>query len=239
MPGPSQQSVAQQVPGQAAPDSVITTTPGAPDRGSNTDRQQQLGFVQAGDAERVQGPIGRAWNHVHGRPDGDAGTGGLAADRAMIRAYLDKRLGLAEGEFFRGAKLDGVADKLMAILDKDKDGKVTWPEFKAYEDQVFEQLAPSAKPGDSPDKVRAAADAQFTGSDRDASGTLDLDEVSGAAERRLPKGTDHAGLIGQLAGRVVIDAADRDEGGKPVSQRKLSREEYSSAAEEISAARRR
>jgi hypothetical protein len=234
MPGQS-----QQVAGTQSGDSVITTTPAAPDRGSNTDRQRQIGFAQAGEGEKVSGPIGRAWNHVHGRPDGDTGTGALAADRAMIRAYLDKRLKLAEGEFFRGRKLDGVTDKLMEILDKDKDGKVSWPEFKAYEDQVFDQIAPGARPGDSAEKVRRAADAQFTGADQDRSGSLDLDEVSGAAERRLPKGTDHASLIGQLAGRVVIDAADRDEGQKPVAQRSLTRDEYAGAAEEIAASRRR
>lgn len=183
---------------------------------------------------KVAGPIGRVWNHILGQPDGNTGTGGASVDRAMLRAYLDKRLGLAEGEMFRGMKLDGVADKLVATLDADRDGKVTWPEFQSFEGQILAVLAPGAdKAGADVGTLAAGQHAKIAGRD----GRADLGELQDAGEAALPSGTEHAGLVAQLGARVAIDAVDRDEGGKPIGERSLSREEWTAAAGEAAGRR--
>jgi hypothetical protein len=187
---------------------------------------------------KVQGPIGRVWNHVLGKPEGSTDTDALVADRAMVRSYLDKRLGLAEGEWFRDKKLDGVADKLIESLDADKDQKISWNEFRSYEDQIFALLAPGVKAGAADADTEAAAATEFGRQDRKKDGKLSKDDLQANTREKLPEGTDHADLIAQLGARVAIDAVDRDEGSKPIGQRSLSREEWTGAAREISAGRR-
>ena len=73
-----------------------------------------------------------------------ADTGNAKVDQAMVRAYLEQRLGFAEGEFFRGKKLDGVAEAVVKNFDKDGDGKLSWPEFQGFESQIAGLLAPDA-----------------------------------------------------------------------------------------------
>jgi hypothetical protein len=185
--------------------------------------------------KKVGGPIGRVWNHILGQPEGKTDTGDARVDQAMVRAYLDKRLGFAEGEFFRGAKLDGVSEKLVAGLDTDHDGKVSWPEFEAFEGQMLSLLAPGADKGAD---VGAAAGGQFGKVDSSGDKKADLGELQTAGQATLPKGTEHADLISQLGARVAIDAADKDEGTKPIGQRSLSRDEWTGAAAEMAARRK-
>lgn len=178
--------------------------------------------------KKVSGPIGRVWNNILGQP-ASADTATATVDRAMVRAYLDKRLGLAEGEMFRGMKLDGVTSKLIESLDKDGDGSIGWPEFQAFETQILGVLAPGAeKPGADVAGLAGAQHGRIAGSD----GRAKLPELQSAALSALPNGTDHADLVAQLGARVAIDAVDRDEGNKPVSQRSLSREEWTTSATE-------
>lgn len=178
--------------------------------------------------KKVSGPIGRVWNNILGQP-ASANTADASVDQAMVRAYLDKRLGLAEGEMFRGMKLDGVAEKLVGTLDKDGDGKITWPEFQAFEGQILSVLAPGAdKAGADVAGLASTQHGRIAGTD----GRADLGELQGSAKAALPRGTEHADLVAQLGARVAIDAVDRDESNKPVSQRTLSREEWTSAATE-------
>lgn len=172
---------------------------------------------------KVSGPIGRVWNHILGQPDGSTNTSGATVDKAMLRAYLDKRLGLAEGEMFRGKKLDGVSEKLVTQFDTDGDGRVSWTEFQEFESQIFAMLAPGGA---------SQAGAQFGKTDASGDQSADLEEIQASNKAALPRGTDHADLIAQLGARVVIDAADKDEGGKPVGERTLSREEWTGAATE-------
>jgi hypothetical protein len=148
----------------------------------------------------------------------------------MVRAYLDKRLGLAEGEMFRGMKLDGVAEKLVSTLDKDSDGKITWPEFQAFEGQILAVLAPGAeKAGANVGGLATAQHEKIAGAD----GKAGLSELQGAAKSALPQGTDHADLVAQLGARVAIDAVDRDESTTPIGKRTLSKEEWTGAASEV------
>lgn len=227
MPDQSQQTVTPAV----APSTETTGSTPAPARGDNSGQQDKV-------KAKVSGPIGRVWNHVIGQPEGATDTDGAVADRAMIRAYLDNRLKFADGEWFRGKKLDGVTDKLISTLDTNKDGKIQWPEFKAYEDEIFKQLAPGANAAGSAGSVKKAANAGFDAADKAGDGALSMDDISKSAQSKLPEGTDNADLIGQLAGRVTIDAVDRDEGKKPIADRSISKGEWSGAAEEIASGRR-
>ncbi len=214
-----------------APSTETTGTTPSPVRGDNSGQQDKV-------KAKVSGPIGRVWNHVLGKPEGATDTDGAVADRAMIRAYLDTRLKFAEGEWFRGKKLDGVTDKLIATLDTNKDGKIQWPEFKLYEAQIFAQLAPGANAAGSAGSVKNASTKGFAAADTAGDGSLSLEDLSTSAQSKLPEGTENADLIGQLAGRVTIDAVDRDENQKPISERSISKGEWTGAAEEISNGRR-
>lgn len=196
--------------------------PAVPQTGGNAAAQDRL--------KKVSGPIGRVWNHILGQPDGATNTASSTVDQAMVRAYLDKRLGLAEGEMFRGKKLDGVAEKLVTEFDKDGDGRVGWSEFQEFEGQIFGMIAPGAeKPGAN---AASVAGAQFGKVDGDGDKRAGLDEIQASNKAALPRGTDYADLVAQLGARVVLDAADKDEGGKPMGERSLSREEWTGAATE-------
>lgn len=217
---PVKTQVGTPTPTPAASTGGPTTTPTVSQPGGNAAAQDRL--------KKVSGPIGRVWNHILGKPEGSSDTSGATVDKAMVRAYLDKRLGLAEGELFRGKKLDGVAESLVSQFDKDGDGRVSWPEFQQFESQIFAMLAPGGeKPGAD---VGAVAGAQFGKVDSSGDKAADLDEIQASTKAALPRGTDHADLVAQLGARVAIDAADRDEGGKPIGERTLSREEWTSAA---------
>ncbi len=199
-----------------------TTTPVAPQLGGNDAAKDKL--------RKVSGPIGRVWNHILGKAEGSTDTAGALVDKALIRAYLDKRLGLAEGEFFRGAKLDGVTDSLVQNFDKDGDGKVSWGEFQAFEGQIFALLAPGGEKAGA--NVGAVAGAQFGKVAGSKDGNANLGEIQAASMAALPKGTEHADLVSQLGARVVMDAADRDESSTPISKRTLSSEEWAGAAKD-------
>jgi len=189
-----------------------------------------------GGAEDVGGPMGRVFNRILGVDEGRTDTGAMSFTRDQLKAYLDGKLALAEGEWFRGKKLDGVADKMMEMLDKDKDGQVSWPEFQVFEDQIAAALAPAAKPGDTPEQVATAAGQQFDSMDAGPKdGQLAFGEIQDASMKALPPNTDHADLIAQLGARIALDAGDKDERGAAVKDRKLSRQEWTGAASEIAA----
>ncbi len=212
-----------------------TTTPSAGGTAPAPTVTQPAGNAAAQDRlKKVSGPIGRVWNHILGQPEGNTNTGDAAVDQAMVRAYLDKRLGLAEGEMFRGMKLDGVSEKLVETLDTNRDGSITWPEFQAFEGQILAVLAPGAdKAGADVAGLAGAQHGRIAGGD----GKANLSELQGSAKAALPEGTDHADLVAQLGARVAIDAVDRDEGGKPVGQRTLSKQEWTGAASEAAGRR--
>ena len=205
-----------------APAPTVTTSLAAPQLGGNDAAKDKL--------RKVSGPIGRVWNHILGKAEGSADTGGALVDKALIRAYLDKRLGLAEGEMFRGMKLDGVTDSLIQNFDKDGDGKVSWGEFQAFESQIFALLAPGGEKAGA--DVGAKAGAQFGKVDGSKDGKANLGELQSASLAAIPKGTDHADLLSQLSARVVMDAADRDESTTPMGKRTLSSEEWAGAAKD-------
>jgi hypothetical protein len=187
----------------------------------------------------VTGPIGRIFNRILGVQENRSDTANLAFNKQQLRAYLDGRLQLAEGEFFRGAKLDGVADKLMQMLDSDSNGLVTWGEFQTFRMEVLGQLAPGIAPGASEADTRKAAGAQFASLDKQAGGKpgrdgkLGMAELAAGVKGKLPKDTDHADLVAQLGARIALDAGDTDQRGEPVKKRELTLEEWVQAAAQL------
>lgn len=190
--------------------------------------------VMKKDEADVSGPIGRVFNRILGQSDNAKGTAAMAFDKDQLQRYLDGHLKLAEGEWFRGKKLEGVAAKLMETLDTDKNGLVTWGEFQAFKDQVLESLAPGVGVGAKPEDVEKAAGGRFDEMDgARGDGTLSFDELQRGTLAKLPKDTDHADLIAQLGARIALDAVDTDERSKKVKDRGLSRAEWTGAAKEL------
>lgn len=177
----------------------------------------------------VDGPMGRVFQRVLGI---NQGGGDQAFTRDQLRRYLDRDLQMAENEFFRGTKLDGVADALMLQLDLDRNGQVSWTEFQAFEKTTLATVAPGA--GGDRAAVEAAAGQRFTGMDASKDGQLGMGEIQNRTRAELPKGTEHADLIAQLAARIALDAVDTDQRDKPVKDRTLSRGEWTKAAGDMS-----
>lgn len=182
----------------------------------------------------VTGPIGRVFNRILGLSDDAKGTADKVINRNQVKNYLDKNLQLAKDEWFRGAKLDGVADKLMETLDKDGNGKVGWLEFQAFNADVLSSIAPGTKPGDSPEAVSRAATQQFASMDKKGKkGSLNYDELESGTKASLPKGTEHADLISQLGARIALDAVDTDQRSTSIKDRDLSQNEWLTAAQQM------
>lgn len=190
--------------------------------------------VSPGATNDVSGPIGRVFNRILGLSDDAKGTADKTINLKQVKNYLDKNLQLAKDEWFRGAKLDGVAEKLMATLDTDGNGKVGWPEFQAFNAQVLSSIAPGTKPGDSPEAVSSAASQQFATMDQKGKkGSLNYDELEAGTKSALPEGTEHADLVAQLGARIALDAVDTDQRSAGIKDRDLSKKEWLTAAEQM------
>ena len=223
------------MPEQTRRPSPTTRPATAPTSGGDAymDTQPQGNQAQQDKLSRVQGPMGRVFNRILGLGDNAGESAGMAFDRDQLQAYLDKNLQLAEGEFFRGKKLSGVADALMAQIDKDKSGDVTWPEFQVFQASVLQTIAPGAKAGAPAADVDTAADKQFATLDtgRKDKGQLTYDELNEGTNKALPKDTDHKDLVAQLGARLALDAADTDQRSQKVQDRTISGKEWRTAAE--------
>lgn len=186
-----------------------------------------------GSTAPVQGPMGRVFNRILGLNENDTTSAGLAFNRDQLRAYLDEKLKLADGEWFRGAKLDGVTDALMKRLDKDGDGSVTWEEFRTFRAQTLSTVAPGAKVGDDEATVEKAASARFDALDKSRDGSVNYDELKQGTEDALPSNTRHKGLVADLGARISLDAADADQRDKQVADRTLTKAEWLAAAKAL------
>lgn|GEM_PF-2642062 len=180
----------------------------------------------------VDGPVGRLFNRVCGVEESRTDTACLTFVQAQLEAYLDTELQMSENEWFRGLKLTGIAEALMSNLDTNGDGLVGWEEFKFFENEILDQVAPGLEEGATGDEVEAAASNRFD----DLSGTqgeLGYKTLNSRADEAIPPDMEHRGLLAQLAARITIDALDRDERNKPVAERSLSPEEWAGGAREI------
>lgn len=206
--------------GKSSTTSGATTT-----AAGGTSNEAMLSQVQQ--AGEVSGPMGRVFQRVLGV---DRGGEDQAFTRDQLRRYLDRDLQLAENEWFRGTKLDGVADALMQQLDQDGSGTVSWGEFMAFEAQTFATVAPGAGAGATDAQVQAAASQRFGQIDASRDGRLSMTEIQSRTAAELPRGTEHADLIAQLAARIALDAVDTDQRSRPVADRQLSQTEWTTAA---------
>ena len=173
----------------------------------------------------VHGPLGRMWNHILGKPEGTQTTTATVT-RSEVRAYLD-RIGLADGEFFRGKKLDGVADSLLQKYDLDHDARLTWTEFLGFGKELAGMLVGPAGP-----------EAEQKTTDTSKDGQASMEEIRTRTAARLPAKTQHKDLVAQLGARALLDAADTNEQEKPVAQRTLSTGEWTTAAKELGGAKK-
>lgn len=179
------------------------------------------------------GPMGRTFNRILKVREARTDTQDMAFNRAQLKEFLDNGLQLAEGEWFRGAKLDGVTDALMERLDLAQDGMVDWEEFQEFERSVVDVIAPALSENPTAEQVEMAASGTFAQADTSGDGQVTLDELQHTTQGSLPAGTEHADLVAQLGARMAIDGLDEDQRGEKVSRRTLSRNEWVQAAKQL------
>ncbi len=201
-------------------------------RGPGEKPNETVESVDVNLAEQVSGPIGRLFNRICGVDENQTDPAGLSFGDTELQQYLKEELQMAKGEMFRGAKLKGISKKLIGDLDKDGDGRLNWDEFKAFEGQVLERLAPGPDISASASEMEGAASSRYDQLDG-GDGALGYGELKQGAKDQLPADTKHLSLIAQLAARITLDALDTDERDKPVAERTLSRDEYLDGTREI------
>lgn len=181
--------------------------------------------------ELVTGAFGRVFNRMLGVEEDRTDTASMAVTGDALRRYLDQDLQLAEGEWFRGKKLDGVRDALIEQLDKDGDGAISWSEFGGFQAQTLELLAPGHSGGEA--EAAEAARGTFSQFDRGSDGSIGYDDMFAGTRSQLPQDTDHLDLVAQLGARIALDAGDQDQRSQDVKDRELSVEEWTQAAREL------
>ena len=194
------------------------------DEMSNEERQRML---------QVSGNLGRAFNRIAGVSESNTDPSGLAFTNADLKRYLEDQLKFAEGEWFRGAKISGVADKVMETLDADADGKVDWVEFQTMVEELKTYMVGELGPGAGTTEVQAKANELFA----EVSGGTDsvgFDRLQSETAKQLPEDTDHKDLVAQLAALLVIDVVDVDEAEKEVRDRTISHDEWMGAVNDFS-----
>ena len=179
------------------------------------------------------GPMGRTFNRILKVREARTDTQDMAFNRQQLKEFLDKGLQLAEGEWFRGAKLDGVTDALMEQLDVAQDGLVDWQEFQEFERSVVDVIAPALGENPTAEQVEMAASGTFAQADTSGDGQVTLEELQSSTQQSLPEGTEHADLVAQLGARMAIDGLDEDQRGDKVARRSLSRNEWVQAAKQL------
>ena len=179
------------------------------------------------------GPMGRTFNRILKVREARTDTQDMAFTRAQLKEFLDNGLQLAEGEWFRGAKLDGVTDALMEQLDVAQDGLVDWEEFQEFERSVVDVIAPALGENPTAEQVEMAASGTFARADTSGDGQVTLDELQHTTQESLPAGTEHADLVAQLGARMAIDGIDEDQRDTKVARRTLSRNEWVQAAKQL------
>jgi len=192
-----------------------------------------MGNSAAQDMMKVEGALGRVFNRIAGVAESNTEAATLAFSEEQLKAYLNDQLGFAKGEWFRSAKVGGVAEKIMETLDADKDGKVTWVEFQAMIDDLRQHFVGDLSPSAGAAEMEAKASeifAQLSGGD----GTLGYGTIKDETIKNLPEDQEHANLIGQLAALMVLDIVDLDERDKAVRDRTVSQSEWLGAVNDFS-----
>lgn len=197
----------------------------------STNLQDQMG--NAAIQEQLLGPSGRVFTKIVEGSGGTATTDSTFT-KPELKDYLDHELAFANGEFFRGTKLNGAADAMFEELNTSGDGFVDWGEFSAINSQLIKLLVPLVGEADyTPEQITKIANEQFDSLVGSQDGFLDLNELQTDALDRLPAETEHKGLVSQLAAKLAIDAIDRGQAGEKMDNRQISREEWVQTAVEL------
>jgi len=194
------------------------------DEVSNEERQRLL---------KISGNLGRAFNRIAGVSESNTDPAGVGFGTEDLKRYLEDELKFAEGEWFRSAKIGGVADKVMETLDANKDGNVDWVEFQTMVEELKSHMVGELGPGAGSAEIQAKANELFA----EVSGgeeSVGFDRLKSQTESKLAEDTEHKGLISQLAALLVIDLVDIDEANKEVRDRTISHEEWMGAVNDFS-----
>ena len=193
---------------------------------------QEMGNAAMCEELKVEGALGRAFNRIAGVSESNQDPSGVGFTNADLHKYLDTELRFAEGEWFRSAKVGGVADKIMEVLDADKDGEVSWVEFQAMVDnlrgQLVEGLGANASSADVQNRANELYGEFAAGGD-----AVDFKTIEAGVETQLPADLDHKGLVAQLAALMVIDIVDLDESDKAVRDRTITSGEWMGAVGDV------
>jgi hypothetical protein len=193
---------------------------------------QELGNADRQELLKVTGSLGRAFNRIAGVSESNTDPTGLAFKESDLKTYLEEQLKFAQGEFFRSAKIGGVADKIMETLDADRDGRVDWIEFQTMVEEMKTYMIGELGPGAGSSEIQTKANELFA----EVSGgeeSVSFDRLQAATEEQLPEDTDHKSLVSQLAALMVIDIVDIDEAEKEVRDRTVSHSEWMGAVSDF------
>jgi len=200
---------------------------------SEPEFSQEMGNSAAQDMMKVEGALGRVFNRIAGVSESNTEAANVSFNEEKLKHYLEEQIGLAQGEWFRTAKIGGVATKIMETLDADKNGEVTWAEFQTMVDEMRQHLVGDLSPSAGAAEMQAKATEIFTELSG-GEGNVDYETIKGATIEKLPEDQEHIDLIAQLAALMVLDIVDLDEREKAVRQRTVSKSEWLGAVNDFS-----
>ena len=146
-------------------------------------------------------------------------------DGGVSRKEVGKHLKAAKvpGGLF-GVVHNKAEKKFMDNLDSDKNGAVTWSEFKG----VVGDLLPASIKNEKGEIDRHLADSTFTDFDRNKDGGISESELKSGTYDLLPEDTSFRGTMAEVAAKLGMDALDADRNGS------VGRDEFDDAVIEAS-----
>lgn len=140
-------------------------------------------------------------------------------DKGEVKKHLS-RVGVGAGLF--GLVHSKASQKFLDTFDSNRDGKVSWNEFKGKAGGL---LPPSVK--DSTGRISPArASKAFRKMDKDRDGKISVKEMKAAIRKSLPPGTSYKGIVSDIAAKLGVNALDVD------GDRKISLAEFKRALRE-------
>ncbi len=182
---------------------------------------------------QVAGLTGRTFNRIIGAADGDTATADQTFGKDELKRYIEEQLEFAKGEWFSGSKISGAADGILAELDHDGDGRVSWDEFQTLRSRMIATIAPGLPEDASSAEIQRRAMEVFSSLQSDE---VDFQVAEDYTREQLPEDKEHRDLIAQLGALLLLDAADLDEQSMATRDRTLNKTEWLNAADEFSTA---
>ena len=153
---------------------------------------------------------------------------GRAFSRDDLKNYIEHQLKFADGEWFRGMKISGATDEIMALLDADRDGYVDWFEFQTMVAELKMTLLDDIGPNAGTEEIQAEANHLFS-EISGGSGSIGFDQLEWETHEKLPEETENRNLVAQLIALLIIDIVDVDEANKAVRDRTVNEDEWKGA----------